>query len=67
VLNNIQHTEAITNPTRAMEPHFDRYCSCDRPESGDAVPFRRRSGYGKDLSTYALDDYSCVRHVMVKL
>jgi aminobutyraldehyde dehydrogenase len=27
----------------------------------------KRSGYGKDLSTYALEDYSCVRHVMVKL
>ncbi|WP_297574024.1 gamma-aminobutyraldehyde dehydrogenase [uncultured Deefgea sp.] len=27
----------------------------------------KRSGYGKDLSMYALEDYSCVRHVMVKL
>jgi aminobutyraldehyde dehydrogenase len=27
----------------------------------------KRSGYGKDLSTYALDDYTAVRHVMVKL
>jgi len=27
----------------------------------------KRSGYGKDLSTYALEDYSAVRHVMVKL
>ena len=26
----------------------------------------KRSGYGKDLSTYALEDYTCVRHVMVK-
>jgi aminobutyraldehyde dehydrogenase len=26
----------------------------------------KRSGYGKDLSTYALEDYSVVRHVMVK-
>ncbi|MFT3905019.1 MAG: gamma-aminobutyraldehyde dehydrogenase [Steroidobacteraceae bacterium] len=26
----------------------------------------KRSGYGKDLSAYALEDYSCVRHVMVK-
>ena len=26
----------------------------------------KQSGYGKDLSTYALDDYSVVRHVMVK-
>jgi aminobutyraldehyde dehydrogenase len=25
----------------------------------------KRSGYGKDLSTYALEDYTCVRHVMV--
>jgi len=23
------------------------------------------SGYGKDLSVYALEDYSCVRHVMI--
>ena len=27
----------------------------------------KRSGYGKDLSIYALEDYSVVRHVMVKL
>ena len=26
----------------------------------------KRSGYGKDLSMYALEDYSLVRHVMVK-
>jgi aminobutyraldehyde dehydrogenase len=26
----------------------------------------KRSGYGKDLSVYALEDYTCVRHVMVK-
>jgi aminobutyraldehyde dehydrogenase len=24
------------------------------------------SGYGKDLSMYALEDYTVVRHVMVK-
>jgi aminobutyraldehyde dehydrogenase len=27
----------------------------------------KRSGYGKDLSIYALEDYTAVRHVMVKL
>ena len=27
----------------------------------------KSSGYGKDLSSYALEDYSVVRHVMVKL
>lgn len=27
----------------------------------------RQSGYGKDLSAYALEDYTVVRHVMVKL
>jgi aminobutyraldehyde dehydrogenase len=27
----------------------------------------KSSGYGKDLSAYALEDYSVVRHVMVKL
>ncbi len=27
----------------------------------------KRSGYGKDLSSYALDDYTVPRHVMVKL
>jgi len=27
----------------------------------------KSSGYGKDLSVYALEDYSVVRHVMVKL
>jgi aminobutyraldehyde dehydrogenase len=27
----------------------------------------KRSGYGKDLSMQALEDYTCVRHVMVKL
>ena len=26
----------------------------------------KRSGYGKDLSTYALEDYTVARHVMVK-
>jgi aminobutyraldehyde dehydrogenase len=26
----------------------------------------KRSGYGKDLSVYALEDYSVVRHVMVR-
>jgi aminobutyraldehyde dehydrogenase len=26
----------------------------------------KRSGYGKDLSMYALEDYTVVRHVMVK-
>ena len=26
----------------------------------------KRSGYGNDLSAYALEDYSVVRHVMVK-
>ncbi|RAV61054.1 gamma-aminobutyraldehyde dehydrogenase, partial [Aerococcus urinae] len=26
----------------------------------------KSSGYGKDLSAYALEDYSVVRHVMVK-
>jgi aminobutyraldehyde dehydrogenase len=26
----------------------------------------KKSGYGKDMSMYALEDYSCVRHVMVK-
>jgi len=27
----------------------------------------KRSGYGKDLSAYALEDYTVPRHVMVKL
>src|SRR4029079_493478 len=27
----------------------------------------KRSGYGKDLSMYALEDYTAVRHVMLKL
>jgi aminobutyraldehyde dehydrogenase len=27
----------------------------------------KQSGYGKDLSSYALEDYTAVRHVMVKL
>jgi aminobutyraldehyde dehydrogenase len=26
----------------------------------------KQSGYGKDLSMYALEDYTCVRHVMVR-
>ncbi len=26
----------------------------------------KQSGYGKDLSNYALEDYTAVRHVMVK-
>jgi aminobutyraldehyde dehydrogenase len=27
----------------------------------------KQSGYGKDMSIYALEDYSVVRHVMAKL
>jgi aminobutyraldehyde dehydrogenase len=27
----------------------------------------KQSGYGKDLSMYALEDYTVARHVMVKL
>jgi aminobutyraldehyde dehydrogenase len=27
----------------------------------------KKSGYGKDMSMYAIEDYSCVRHVMIKL
>jgi aminobutyraldehyde dehydrogenase len=27
----------------------------------------KQSGYGKDLSMYALEDYTFVRHVMVKI
>jgi len=27
----------------------------------------KHSGYGKDLSMYALEDYTVARHVMVKL
>jgi aminobutyraldehyde dehydrogenase len=27
----------------------------------------KQSGYGKDMSLYALEDYSVVRHVMAKL
>lgn len=26
----------------------------------------KHSGYGKDMSVYALEDYSCVRHIMIK-
>jgi len=27
----------------------------------------KQSGYGKDMSVYSLEDYSVVRHVMIKL
>jgi aminobutyraldehyde dehydrogenase len=27
----------------------------------------KRSGYGKDLSIFALDDYTVARHIMIKL
>ncbi|HEX2126541.1 MAG TPA: aldehyde dehydrogenase family protein [Thermoleophilaceae bacterium] len=27
----------------------------------------KESGYGKDLSTYALDDYTRIKHAMIKL
>ena len=27
----------------------------------------KKSGYGKDQSIYALEEYTCVRHVMIKL
>jgi len=33
----------------------------------DAHGGLKRSGYGKDLSMYALEDYTAVRHVMIKL
>jgi len=26
----------------------------------------KQSGYGKDMSVYALEDYSCARHIMIK-
>jgi aminobutyraldehyde dehydrogenase len=26
----------------------------------------KRSGYGKDMSLYALEDYTCARHIMIK-
>ena len=26
----------------------------------------KQSGYGKDMSMYALEEYTCARHVMVK-
>jgi aminobutyraldehyde dehydrogenase len=26
----------------------------------------KRSGYGKDMSTYALEDYTVARHVMIR-
>lgn len=26
----------------------------------------KHSGYGKDMSVYALEDYSCARHIMVR-
>jgi aminobutyraldehyde dehydrogenase len=27
----------------------------------------RQSGYGKDLSLYALEDYTFARHIMIKM
>jgi len=27
---------------------------------------QKHSGYGKDMSVYGLEDYTCVRHVMIK-
>ncbi|WP_286775840.1 aldehyde dehydrogenase family protein, partial [Pseudomonas sp. UBA800] len=27
---------------------------------------QKHSGYGKDMSMYGLEDYTCVRHVMIK-
>ena len=32
----------------------------------DAARRLKQSGYGKDMSIYALEDYTVVRHVMVK-
>jgi len=32
----------------------------------DEVDIFKRSGYGKDLSSYALEDYTVPRHVMIK-
>ena len=33
----------------------------------DAVRWHEKTGYCKDMSMYAIEDYSAVRHVMVKL
>lgn len=38
------------------------YASCEMPHGG-----LKASGYGKDLSMYALEDYTVARHIMVTL
>ena len=53
-------------PRSCSTAHLDQYplrqpCS-EMPHGGF-----KRSGYGKDLSVYALEDYTVLRHVMVKL
>jgi len=60
-----------TDVARAMRVSGDLQYGCtwvnthftlvsEMPHGGMKV-----SGYGKDLSVYALEDYSCVRHVMI--
>jgi acyl-CoA reductase-like NAD-dependent aldehyde dehydrogenase len=46
-----------------------RVAEASREQVNAAMPHGglKRSGYGKDLSMYALEDYSVVRHVMAKL
>jgi aminobutyraldehyde dehydrogenase len=43
-----------------INTHF--MLTCEMPHGG-----MKKSGYGKDLSMYAIEDYTAVRHVMVKL
>ena len=39
------------------------------PVDGAEMPHGgfKQSGYGKDLSTYSLEDYTQIKHVMAKL
>ena len=47
------------NSTSKINTHF--MLTNEMPHGG-----LKQSGYGKDMSAYALEDYTVVRHVMLK-
>jgi len=53
---------------RILDPATGQ-CIAEIPEASSEMPHGgfKRSGYGKDLSAYALEDYTVPRRVMVKL
>jgi acyl-CoA reductase-like NAD-dependent aldehyde dehydrogenase len=59
----------------AHAAHSITWAACAKTDCGTLMRCEREmphggmksSGYGKDMSMYALEDYTVARHVMVKL